>query len=109
MPNLLHTKANVMEGLIMPAKAKPLPQDIGKVRIPAKLLTRLDYFLNALHHPIMSEAAAQAFASKSGSSAGRVKADDILQAAQKMLPSSLTELAECLQSCETRHARKKAS
>lgn len=93
----------------MAVKAKPLPQDIGKVRIPAKLLTRLGYFLNSIHHPIITEAAVRALARKNGPAAGRVNAEDIVQAAQSILPSSLTELAECLQSSETRHARKKAS
>ncbi len=93
----------------MAAKAKPLPQDIGQVRIPGTILTILDYFLNSLHQPIMNEAAVRAFARKSGPTAGRVTADDIVQAAQKILLSSLTELAESLQSCETPNDRKQAS
>jgi len=100
---------NFTEGLIMAAKAKPLPQDIGQVRIPGILLTCLNHFLSSLHQPILNEAAVRAFARKSGSAAGRVTVDDIVQAAQDILPSSLAELAESLQSSETRHARKKAS
>jgi hypothetical protein len=96
-------------GLIMAAKAKPLPQEIGQVRIPALLLTSLNHFLNSLQRPILNEAAARAFDRKSGPAAGRVTLDDIVQAAQKILPSSLAEVAESLQSCETRHARQKAS
>jgi hypothetical protein len=93
----------------MAAKAKPLPQDIGKVRIPAILLTLLADFLSSLKQPILNDAAARAFARKSGPTAGRVNVDDIVQAAQSVLPPSLTELAECLQSSEPRHARQKAS
>lgn len=94
----------------MAAKAKPLPRDIvGKVLVSAKLLARLGCFLNSLHNPIINEAAARALARKSGPAAGRVNSDDILQASQKVLSSSLTELANLLKSCETSHARKKAS
>jgi hypothetical protein len=93
----------------MAAKAKPLPQDIGKVRIPAKLLTKLDYFLNSLHQPIVRAAATRAFARKRGPAAGRVTSADIVKAAQSILPSSVTEFSESLQSQEPRHARKKAS
>jgi hypothetical protein len=93
----------------MAAKAKSLPQDIGKVRIPAILLTCVNHFFDSLRQPILGEAVARAFARKSGPAAGRVTVDDIVHAAQNILPSSLAELAESLQSCETRHDRQKAS
>ena len=93
----------------MATKAKPLLRDMGQVLIPGKLLTRLGYFLNSLHNPIVREAAARAFTRKTGPAAGRVTADDIEKAAQSILPSSLTEIAESLKSCETIHAQRKAS
>ncbi len=93
----------------MAAKTKPLPEDLNQVRIPGIVLTLLADFLNSLNQPILKEAATRAFARKSGPAAGRVNADDIVQAAQSILPSSLTELAECLQSNETGHDRRKAS
>ncbi len=91
----------------MAAKAKPLPRDIGKVLVPAKLLATLGCFLNSLHNPIINEAAERALSRKSGPTAGRVTPDDILQASQSVLSSSLTGLADLL--CGTSHARKKAS
>jgi hypothetical protein len=93
----------------MAAKANPLPLDIGKVRIPDTVLSRLGYFLNSLHHPIICAATARAFARKSGTAAGRVNSDDIVQAVQSVLSSSLAGLAESLKACETRHDQKKAS
>ena len=93
----------------MAAKAKPLPPDISKVRIPGTLFTRLDYLLNSLHHPIIAEAATFAFARKTGPAAGRVTADDIARAAQNILPSVVAGLAKSLTSRETRHDRRNAS
>ena len=97
----------------MAAKAKPLPEDIGQVRIPGDLLANLYDFLDSLHkpilrlhQPILKKAVERAFARKSGPAAGRVNADDIVQAAQDFLPSSLGQLAECLKSGEARHGRK---
>jgi hypothetical protein len=93
----------------MAAKAKPLPEDIDKVRIPAKLLVSLGDFLNALHQPILREAAANAFARKNGPAAGRVTSDDIVKAAQSILGTSLAGVAKSLKSCEVGHDRRKAS
>jgi hypothetical protein len=89
----------------MATKAKPLSQDISQVRIPGKLLTKLSHFLNSRHQRIIHEAAARAFARESDRC---VTSDDILQSAQSVLSSSLTELADLLKSNETSHGRKKA-
>ena len=43
----------------MATKAKPLLRDMGQVLIPGKLLTRLGYFLNSLHNPIVILSTAQ--------------------------------------------------
>lgn len=93
----------------MGTKARPLPQHIGHVVIPGKLLTKLRDFLGSLYNPIMKEAAEHAFDRKSGPSAGLINADDLIQAAQRVFATSLAEVSKTLKSSETRNDRKKAS
>jgi hypothetical protein len=50
----------------MAAKTNPLPEDIGKVRIPGKLLTSLYNSVSSLRHSILQEAVKRAYARKAG-------------------------------------------
>jgi hypothetical protein len=93
----------------MAARAKASPEDISQVRVPGKLLAGLSYFLNSLHNPIVREAVGRAHTRKAGPEPKLVNSEDILVAAQTVLPSSLAKLVESLQSYGTRHARRKAS
>jgi hypothetical protein len=93
----------------MASKAKPAPKDLNDVRIPGRFLTDLDSFLNRIHPRILKEAALQAFARKTGPTAGLVTREDLVQATQVLLLAVSVEFEGFLKTRETSHAKKKAS
>lgn len=93
----------------MAKKAKPPVTDIGKVRIPSRLLRELDDFTGQLYKRILNAAVERAFARKSGDTAGRVVDADIRDAVRRLLPTAEPILLETMNSTETHHAARKAS
>jgi predicted Ser/Thr protein kinase len=93
----------------MTSKNRPVPQDIAHVAIPEALLDIVDDFFDAFGHEVMKEAVTLAFARRSGTSPGRVTADDLRRALKTRMQSMAEEFDRELKSCETPHAARKAS
>lgn len=92
----------------MPAKLKP-PTRIGEVRIPGSFLYSLDDLWAFMHHRIVNDAAALAFARKSGPDAGVVTRADMIQSAELLMPAAIAELMRTLPLPESKHARRKTA
>ena len=93
----------------MAKKPRPPVNEIGQVRIPGRFLYTLSDFWRSLDRKIIDKAAAKAFARKSGINAGRITTEDMIQAAQEVLPSSVDELQQQLTPKENLHVSRRAS
>jgi hypothetical protein len=93
----------------MASKSNRAAASIGQVRIPGPFLTNLDKLFHSLLDRIVENAVGQAFARKSGPMAGIVVLEDLVTAAELLMPQAVPELQNLLKPYETSHARREAS
>ena len=90
----------------MARKAESPTNDIGQVRIPAKLLASLDSAFSALRHRVVESAARQALHQKNDDEPAIVKPENMLQAARAVLATAPAQVEQALKRRETRYARR---
>jgi hypothetical protein len=81
-------------------------QELDQVRIPAKLLAKLDELLSAVTREVIKQSCQRALARSGGDKACIVNKDDVVASARAALTEAMSELDTALTPGEPYHVRR---